>query len=165
MIYLALLRRYAVPIAAVLAITGAYVWHRAEVRAAHKSGYADAEADMAQRVRIANEQTAALEQRHRQQSDAASAAWESSRNELQGQVDGLLRRGVSIRVCKSAVSAPVSAASGTAGSVDGPAAGNEHAVQASDDIGPAAVLYGGDCERIRRQLGEIQEWVRTTRGP
>lgn len=127
---------------------------------AEQRGYERATAEMSARVAIANAATAALEQRQRIQSEQAAVAWESKRNELQGQVDDLLRRGVSVRVCKPAASAaPLSGAGTTTAGTDGPAGRALDAVQAGRDVGTELVQLGAECERYRQQLIGLQSWV------
>jgi hypothetical protein len=161
MIWLTLLRRYALPLGVLVVIGTAYAYHRVELNKAHRAGYAAATAEMAARVAKANAETEALEQRQRIQSQRAAQAWESKRNELQGQVDTLLARGVSVRLCKPAAARAVSVpgATRTATSADDSAGRDVGAVQAGSNIGTQLVQLGAECERYRQQLSELQSWV------
>lgn len=140
--------------AALILYAISHVINKAEAR-----GYAAATAEMAAMVATANAATMALELRQREQSNKAAVAWESKRNELQSQVNGLLARGPVVRLCRPASSAPLPGASGTPGSFDEPTGKPIDAVQAGPDIGSAAVVFGGECERYRRQLSDLQSWV------
>lgn len=161
MMWLAALQRYALPLGIVLAIAAGYAYHRVELRHARVAGYEAAEADMAARVTKANAATAALEQRQREQSQKASQAWESERNELQGQVVNLLARGVTVRVCKPAASGGQLPGDGySTASFDGTAWVDDAPLRSGPDIGPALAVYGGKCEEYARQLSALQEWFK-----
>jgi len=147
-------------IAAGVALFAAYSWHLA--REGDKRGYQRAQTEMSQRISEANAATAALEQRQREQSQKAAQAWESKRNELQSQVDGLLARKPVVRLCKPAGGAPLPGASTTpAGSHDAAGASFD-TVSVGQDIGPAAVVLAAECERYRQQLSALQSWVSDT---
>lgn len=164
MIWLAFAKRYW-KLAAILAVVGFFFFalNRAIGRA-EQAGYERATADMAQRVAKANAATAALEQRQRVQSRQAEQSWESQRNDLQSQVDRLLTvTRPAIRVCRPASAAPVPGVAAATGSFDDPAAETIDALPAGRDLGPELVQFGGECERYRRQLIELQGWISATR--
>lgn len=138
---------------------------RCTANAEHR-GYQRARDDMSIEVNKANARTAALEQRQRAQSDAAAAAWEKQREDLQSRVDSLLTvtRPV-VRLCREPRAAPVSQPASPAGSFDDPAGGRIDAVSLGPDIGGAAVLLAGECERYRAQLSALQAWIIETHAP
>ena len=164
MIALAIIKRYAAPLAILLLLAGAWLWHGRAVRAADAAGYRRATAEMQARILQANAATAVLEEQQRAKTNAAAAAWESTRNDLQSQVDSLLARKPVVRLCKSASSAvPVPSATTSASQPDVAPFGSEPAVSVGPDIGAAAVVLAGECERYRNQLNALQVWVRETR--
>jgi hypothetical protein len=155
-----LLRRFWPVLAAVgFGLLWWWSWQRG-MHQAEQRGYDKARGEMAAQVAQANAETAALEQRQRVQSQQAAQAWESKRNELQGQVNTLLARGVSVRVCKPVASAsPLPGASPATASPDDAARGNVGAVQAGPDVGTQLVQLGAECERYRQQLKSLQDWI------
>jgi hypothetical protein len=155
----AFLLRYG-KVLAVVAVVGAILaYHTIQLDKAEQRGYDRATAEMAQRVAQANAATAALEQRQREQSQKAAQAWESKRNELQSQVDGLLARKPVVRLCKPASGTPVPGAGSAASRPDDAAGASFDTVSMGQDIGPAAVVLAAECERYRSQLGALQAWV------
>lgn len=162
MIWLAFARKYAwvLAVAALVAIVLYSI--SAALNRAEQTGYERATAEMTERVSKANAETAALEQRQRAQSARAAQAWETQRDELQSQVDRLLTiTRPSVRLCKPAREVPVPSAADSAGRIDDGAERSIDAVQVGPDIGSAAVLLAGECERYRRQLSALQAWVKT----
>jgi hypothetical protein len=131
---------------------------------AEQRGYDRATSEMAARVLAANAETEALEQRQRIQSQQAAQAWESKRNELQGQVDDLLARPPVVRLCKPAAAspAPVSGAGPATARPDDGAGRPVDSLQAGRDVGTQLVQLGAECERYRQQLSELQAWVMST---
>lgn len=163
MILLARYWRILAAAALVAALLSLYSWR---ISKAEQAGYERATADMAARVAKANAETAGLEQRQRAQSDKAAQAWEKNRNDLQSQVDRLLTvTRPSLRVCRPASAAPVSSAASPAGSADDAARGSVDAMPSQRDIGIAMVQFGGDCERYRRQLISLQDWIKSSSNP
>lgn len=163
MIWLAFFRRYAWILAAAALVAIVLYGISRAIDRADQRGYGRATAEMAARIANANAKTAALEQRQREQSDAASAAWETQRNALQFQVDRLLARKPVVRLCHAAREVPVSQPAATAGSFDDPAGGTIDALPSQRDIGPELVQFGGECERYRAQLSALQAWITETR--
>jgi FtsZ-binding cell division protein ZapB len=84
-------------------------------------------------------------------------AWQEKLAALQTRIDStLVAPGPAIRLCKPApqvrLSDPASVPNETAAE-PGPA------MQAGDDLRRPLILYGGDCEKTRGQLAELQVWL------
>lgn len=162
MIWLAFAKRWAAPLAIVAAFGFAYAYHKVQLNSAYNRGYAAAQGDMAAQVSEANASTAALEQRQREQSNAASAAWEITRNELESQVARARASALSrpVRLCTAAGSGQVPGTASTAGSADGQPAGSFDAVRMGDSARSARMVQlAGQCEYYRLQLRDLQRWV------
>lgn len=132
-----------------------------QVHTAEQRGYTRATAEMQARIAASNAKAAIIEQQQRWKADRAAANWESQRNALQSQLDTLLARRVSVRVCKPAATGAVTlpAATEPAGqSHDGPVQ-RVDAVQMGPDVGDRVVQLAGECERYRQQLIALQAWV------
>lgn len=161
MIYLAKYWRYA---AIVAVLAGGWAYHRVQVNAAQRAGYAAAQADMTAQVAKANAATAALEKRQRDQSHKAAVAWESKRAQLESQVTGLLLKPrPAIRLCRDGAGGGQLPGPGSgASSFDGGPARRIDAVRVGNDIASAGVVLAAECERYRQQLSSLQEWVRAS---
>lgn len=165
MIWLALAKRYAAPIGILVAFGLAYSYHLCAMNGAKRAGYRAAQAEMAAEVAIANQATAKINAENQRKADLAAQQWESQRNALESQVSSLLSKPhPAIRLCKPAASGGQVPGTATAAtSPNGQPAGGLDAVRLGDDIGRAAVVLAGECERYRQQLSALQEWIRETR--
>jgi hypothetical protein len=149
-IYLDLLRRFWPFIAGALLLFLLWSWHASKVDAADRAGYARA-------MRVVEAERAAEKARTDRIREETERAYQSKVSELETRVDQLLARGEPpIRMCKSAGEVRVPEAPG---GTDDRAEGRP-AVQPGPDIGPSLLVYGRDCEAIRRQLTALQEWIR-----
>lgn len=153
----ALLLRYLPHIAAAAALIGAVWWygHRCD-----RNGYERAQAEMAEAVRKAEEATKAAEARAQRITEDKDREWQTERNNLQGRIADLLARPAPpIRLCKPAGRSEVPTVPIAAGEPDGAPSEFGPALQAGRDIRGSLVLYGGDCERVRAQLSQLQAWI------
>lgn len=161
MIWLPLLKRFGPALAIFVVFVAAYGGFRNAVSSAYQKGYKAAEASMAKRVAEANAITAEREASARRLSDAASAAWEKQRAELEAQVARIVvGKPRVIRLCPDPASAgQLPAAADPARSADGQPAAAIDAVRAGDDIAGPSVVFAAKCERYRQQLSALQQWV------
>lgn len=154
----ALLLRYLPHITAVVALIGAIWWYG---HSRDQSGYRRAQAEMSEAVRKAEEATRAAEARAQQITEAKDREWQTERNNLQGRITDLLARPApAIRLCKSASRGEVPSDAGRANQPDGTAGRNGQDLRVGDDIGSAALVLAGRCERDRQQLVALQAWIR-----
>jgi hypothetical protein len=153
-----LLARFWPYLIAMAALAGAVLWFS---HSRYQAGYEAAQATMAVAVRKAEAATAAAEAKAHAITEAKDREWQTERNALQGRVTDLLSRPApAIRLCKPAASrSEVPAVPSSTGQPARAASDAGPALQAGDDLGPALVRYGGDCERLRRQLMALQSWV------
>ncbi len=164
-----ILQRYAIPLGIVLAICGAYVYHRVELRDAQRAGYAACRADADDQMRRANEAYRKQEAEEREISRLHDVAHQEAQSALQERVDALTRRNLDLgRLSKRPASCPGAAsAAEPAHKFDGQAWDDGHAMQASvpagSDLGVELVQYGAECESLRLRLRDLQQWVESTR--
>jgi FtsZ-binding cell division protein ZapB len=84
-------------------------------------------------------------------------AWQSKLDVLQTRIDSMLTApGPAIRLCKPATKVRLPDAPTVANET---AADSGSAVQAGGDIRRPLILYGGDCERTREQLSDLESWL------
>lgn len=167
MIWLAFARKYAGVIAGA-AVVALLLYglnralHRADLR-----GYDRARGEQAAQVVKANAITAKREAEARRASQIQSAQWESTRSELQNQIGRLLSQPrAAIRLCKQpAGGGQLPGATSAAGRTDDRTGAAINDVSSSPDIAGAILVYGGDCERYRRQLSALQDWVKRIETP
>lgn len=146
---------------AAVAIVGAIWWFSHQ---RYQAGYKAAQAEMAQAVRKAEDATKAAEAKAAAITEAKDREWQTERNNLQDRITGLLSRPApAVRLCKPASRSAVPSIPATAGQPDGSAVESGPALRAGDDIGPALVQYGGQCEEYRAQLIRLQAWVASQR--
>lgn len=136
-----------------LLLAGGIAWHVSKVRQADRTGYARAMTEVAKER--ADEK--ALNEHKR---EVAAREYQSNIDSLQTRVDALGAHPPVVRLCKpSADQVRIPAATG------GPDAATDtgSTVQAGRDIGGPLVLYGRDCEAMRRQLVALQTWINELR--
>ena len=157
LLLLGLLRKFWPYLLALAALWFVIAWAS---HARYQAGYDAAQAHMAEAVRKAEAATRAAEAQSRAITEAKDREWQTEREDLQGRITGLLSRPApAIRLCKSAGRGDVPAVPAAASEPDAGAARGESTVQAGEDLRPGLVVYGGDCERTRRQLSALQGWV------
>lgn len=153
----ALLLKFWPQLAAAALLIAAALWFS---HARFHAGYEAAQAAMAEAVRKAELATKAAEANARAITEAKDREWQTQRDQLQSRVTDLLARPApAIRMCKPSRSRDVPAVPEAAGEPDASAAAGEPAVQVGGDLRPRLVVYGGDCERVTRQLSELQAWI------
>ena len=141
-------------IAGAFALIALIAWHKSQVHQADSAGYARAMAE----VKAERDTERALNEHKR---EVAERDYQTKVSELETRVDQLLSRPEpAIRMCKP--SADQVRVPNTARGVDDRAA-ERPAVQPGPDIGPSLLVYGRDCEAIRRQLTALQEWVKSVK--
>lgn len=157
----ALARPFLPYILGALLIVSAILWFRHQLHEADRAGYRRAQNEYRQLVAEANARAEAAEAKANEVSRSADAQWQREKHDLQTRVDTLLARTPApVRLCKPTSSGQVPAVPGATHQPDGTSADNRPTLQAGDNIGPALVVYGGDCERYRSQLSALQGWVR-----
>lgn len=153
----ALLLRFLPYIAAGLALFAAVAWY------GHKcdqSGYRRAQAHMAASVAKAEAATKAAEANARAITEAKDREWQTERDNLQGRITGLLSKPApAIRLCRAADRSELPAVPTATGEHDAAAGVDGSGLRAGEDIGGAALVFAGKCERDRRQLSALQGWV------
>lgn len=144
-------------IGAAAAIIGGVWWFS---HARYQAGYGAAQATMAEAVRKAEAATKAAEARAQSISEAHDREWQTERDQLQSRVTDLLARPApAMRLCKSASRSDVPAVPEATGQPDAAAGADGSDLRVGEDIGRAALVLAGKCERDRRQLSALQDWV------
>jgi hypothetical protein len=88
--------------------------------------------------------------------------WQTKVDTLQTRIDSLLvTPGPAIRLCKPAAKVRLPDAAPIADEIP---TDTGSTLQAGRDIGKSLILYGGDCERTREQLTDLQAWIRGVTG-
>ena len=152
-----LLLKYWRQILGTLAIVGAFLLF-SHVR--YTAGYEAAEAKMAQAVARAEAATKAAEAKARAITEAQDREWQKQRDSLQNRITDLLAKPApAIRLCKPASRSNVPAVPDATGRHDDATGDDRSGVRAGPDIGSAALVFAGKCERDRRQLKALQDWV------
>lgn len=140
-----IVRRFWPLIAGAVLLVGAWLWHMSEVRSAHKAGYNKAQAEAASQREKDREHQREIDEEVQREHEARVG-------ELQGRVNRLLARNDAIRMCE-----PGDVQAGTdTGEPTGSTAGGS-ALRAGADLQPRLVLYGQQCEKLRRQLIAIKQ--------
>ena len=126
----------------------------------YTAGYEAAQAVMAEAVRKAEAATKAAEAKARAITEAKDREWQTERDQLQSRVTDLLSRPApAIRLCKSTGRSNVPAVPDATGEHDDATGGGGSDLRMGEDIGSAALVLAGKCERDRRQLKALQAWV------
>jgi hypothetical protein len=136
-----------------LVLAGGIAWHASKVRQADRAGYARAMDE----VRRERDTEKALNEHKR---EAAARDYQSNIDSLQARVDALSAHPPVVRLCKPSAD-QVRIPSATGGTDAATNTGST--VQAGRDIGGPLVLYGRDCEAMRRQLVALQTWINELR--
>ena len=145
--WLMFLKSYGRVLASAALVAALFVLYSCQMHKAEQRGYARATAEMQARIEVGNAKAAVIELQQRRQSARAAAQWETDRNALQSQVDQLLTRRVSVRVCKPATAraATLPRTTEPTGQPHDAAASGVDAVQVGPDVGDRVVQLAGEC--------------------
>ena len=164
----AFLRRYALPIGIALVLGIAWAWHRVEINAARRQGYAQAQAEGKDLLAKREAEIAAAEAEQREISRAHEVHFLEVSRDLQSRVDSLSRRNLDLgrlqvrTRCPKAAGEPAATPVLDAGTWDDGHALPPAADPASD-LGAELLSYAAECERYRLSLKSLQEWVASIR--
>lgn len=140
-------------LAAILVLFGAYGKGRSDGKAVERSKFNDA--SIAQLARIEE-----LERQGGRITEEKDREWSSKVRELQTRVDVLSSIDVEpIRLCVPRRSAGPTEVPAVASGDNRPDTGGGHAVQAGEDIRQELLVYGQQCETLRRRLIKAEEWA------